>query len=159
MLTESSNPTMAKKASEVAVVTAMKTPLSSGVSKTVTREKSALPCDMAKTATKMTSSRPDSSMQVSTTFALTLSPTPRTLTAATSSMKPIAITVVRAAEASMPKPFCRFSAKARAAVEAEVMPEVITVKATTKVRKWMPKARWVYSAAPAACGYLVTSSR
>lgn len=56
-------------------------------------------------------------------------------TSATSSMKPIAITIVQTAEVSRPKPRCRFSANARAAVEADVMPEVITVKATTKVRK------------------------
>ena len=50
-------------------------------------------------------------------------------------------------------------AKALAAVDAEVMPEHITAKATMKVTKWMPKALCVYSAAPAARGYLVTSSR
>jgi hypothetical protein len=43
MFTESSKPTIAKKASEVAVVTARKSPLSSGVSKATTREKSASP--------------------------------------------------------------------------------------------------------------------
>lgn len=47
MFTESSNPTMAKNANDVAVVTARKMLLSSGVSNTVTREKSARPCDMA----------------------------------------------------------------------------------------------------------------
>ena len=50
-------------------------------------------------------------------------------------------------------------ANARDAVDAEVMPEHITVKQTMKVTKWMPNALCVYSAAPAACGYLVTSSR
>ena len=45
------------------------------------------------------------------------------------------------------------------AVDAEVMPEHITVKATRKVTKWMPNALCAYSAAPAACGYFVTSSR
>jgi hypothetical protein len=43
MFTESSKPTIAKNASEVAVVTARKSPLSSGVSKATTREKSASP--------------------------------------------------------------------------------------------------------------------
>ncbi|MNT17803.1 hypothetical protein D3C72_1529790 [compost metagenome] len=47
MLTESSNPTMAKNASAVAEVTARNTLLSSGVSKATTREKSACPPDMA----------------------------------------------------------------------------------------------------------------
>ena len=50
-------------------------------------------------------------------------------------------------------------AKALAAVDAEVMPEHITAKATMKVRKWMPKALWMKVAAPPACGYFVTSSR
>ena len=44
-------------------------------------------------------------------------------------------------------------------VEALVMPEQTTVKATRNVTKWMPNALCVYSAAPAAWGYLVTSSR
>ena len=35
------------------------------------------------------------------------------------------------------------AAKAREAVEAEVMPEHITAKATMKVTKWMPNALWV----------------
>ena len=43
MFTESSKPTMAKNASDVPAVTATKIDLSSGVSKTTTREKSALP--------------------------------------------------------------------------------------------------------------------
>ncbi len=47
MLTESSKPTIAKNASDVAVVTARKTFLSSGVSKATTREKSASPPPMA----------------------------------------------------------------------------------------------------------------
>ena len=44
-------------------------------------------------------------------------------------------------------------------VEALVMPEQMTANATRNVAKWMPKALCVYSAAPAACGYLHTSSR
>ena len=43
MFTESSKPTMAKKASEVPAVMAMKIDLSSAVSNMTTREKSALP--------------------------------------------------------------------------------------------------------------------
>ena len=53
----------------------------------------------------------------------------------------------------------KFALNARAAVDADVMPELITAKATTNVRKCTPKALCVYSAAPAACGYFVTSSR
>jgi hypothetical protein len=48
---------------------------------------------------------------------------------------------------------------ATAAEEALVMPELITVKATMKVRNGIPNARLVYSAAPAARGYLPTSSK
>ena len=42
-----------------------------------------------------------------------------------------------------------------------VMSSGITSASTAarNVRKWMPNALCVYSAAPAACGYLVTSSR
>ena len=42
MFTESSKPTMAKNANDVAAVTARKTLLSPAVSKTMTREKSAV---------------------------------------------------------------------------------------------------------------------
>jgi hypothetical protein len=45
------------------------------------------------------------------------------------------------------------------ALDAEVRPEHITANVTMNVRKWMPNALCVYSAAPAARGYLVTSSR
>ena len=100
-------------------------------------------------------------------LALTLSATPRRLIAATSAMKPSASTRVRPSLTSTSAPCprttlakaARFAANAREAVEAEVMPEHMTVKQTRKVTKWMPKALWAYSAAPAACGYLVTSSR
>ena len=44
-------------------------------------------------------------------------------------------------------------------VDALVIPEQITAKATRKVMKCTPKALWAYSAAPAAWGYLVTISR
>ena len=47
MLTESSKPTMAKKATEVAAVTARNRPLSSAPSKVVTRLMSPSPCVMA----------------------------------------------------------------------------------------------------------------
>ena len=167
MFTESSKPTMAKNASEVPAVTAMKIDLSSGVSNMTTREKSALPSVTAKTPTKITISRPLSSTQVSTTLALTLSATPRKLIKATSAMKTTARNKIRLGltSTSAPSPrttpvkAAKLAAKAREAVEAEVMPEHITVKQIKKVKKWMPNALWVYSAAPAACGYLVTSSR
>ena len=69
MLTESSKPTMAKKASVVPAVTARKIDLSSGVSNMTTREKSALPWVKAKKPMKITISRPLSSTQVSTMLA------------------------------------------------------------------------------------------
>ena len=97
---------------------------------------------------------------MSTTLALTLSPTPRKFTAATSSMKASAMPSTRVLfSPSSPKPSARLAAKALEAVDAEVMPEHMTVNATRKVTKWMPNALCVYSAAPAALGYLVTSSR
>jgi len=60
---------------------------------------------------------------------------------------------------SSPNPLKKFDAKNRDAVDADVMPEHITMNATKNVAKWMPNALCVYSAAPAACGYLVTNSR
>ena len=39
-----------------------------------------------------------------------------------------------------PNAFDMFAAKAREAVDAEVMPEHITAKATMNVTKWMPNA-------------------
>lgn len=58
MFTESSNPTMAKKARVVAAVMARKTFLSSAVSNTVTRLKSASPWKIAKNPMRITNSRP-----------------------------------------------------------------------------------------------------
>ncbi len=56
-------------------------------------------------------------------------------------------------------PARRFFARTFDEVEALVIPEQITANATRNVKKWMPNALCVYSAAPAAWGYLVTSSR
>ncbi len=93
-------------------------------------------------------------------FAFTDSPTPRKFTAATRAMKPSAMKRMRLLlSLSSPKPLAKFEANAREAVEALVMPEHITVKQTMNVTKWMPNALCVYSAAPAARGYFVTSSR
>ncbi len=142
MFTESSNPTIAKNASDVAAVMAKNVLLSLGLSKTVTREKSALPWVTAHRPMKMMSSRPDSSTRVSTTLALTLSPTPRKLTAATSAMKARAMIRMPAPPTSKPrsKPSLRKPANALDAVEADVMPEHMTVNATRNVTKWMPNA-------------------
>ena len=142
MLTESSKPTIAKNASDVAAVTARKVPLSLGLSKTTTREKSALPWVTAYMPMKMISRRPESSTIVSTTLALTLSLTPRKLIAATRVMKPRAMSInpVPPGARSRVKPALRKPAKALEAVEAEVNPDDITAKATRNVTKWMPKA-------------------
>jgi hypothetical protein len=89
----------------------------------------------------MINSSPDNSTQVSTTLALTLSPTPRKFTIATRVMKASATSVTL-----MPSPRSRsnasprFAANARDAVDADAMPEHITVNATMNVRKWMPNA-------------------
>ena len=85
--------------------------------------------------------------------------TPRMLMAARIAMKITAITVMVVVSTSSPKPRAKFEATAEAAVEAEVRPELSTANVTRKVMKWMPKALCVYSAAPEAPGYLVTSSR
>ena len=136
---------MAKKASEVAAVSARNALLPSADLKTVTSVKSARPWLIAQKPTKMIRSRPESSTQVSTTFAFTLSPTPRKLMSATSVMKPSASKRMPVLPASKPrpKPSLRKPAKAFDAVEAEVMPEHMTVNATMKVRKCTPKALWV----------------
>jgi hypothetical protein len=43
-------------------------------------------------------------------------------------------------------------------VLADAIPDDITAKATMNVKKGVRKARWLYSAAPAARGYFETSS-
>ncbi len=53
----------------------------------------------------------------------------------------------------------KFAANALEALDAEVRPEHITANVSRNVRKWMPNALCVYTAAPPACGYFVTSSR
>src|SRR5215213_7683095 len=106
---------------------------------------------------RITITRPDSSTRVSTTFALTLSLTPRRLTAITRAMNASATSMISALLASHSMPVARLEAKAREAVDADVMPEHMTANATMKVKKWTPKALWTYRAAPAAWGYLVTS--
>jgi hypothetical protein len=90
---------------------------------------------------KMMISRPVSSTQVSRTLNFTLSPTPRKLIAATSSMNPRATRVIAIPPVRpRPKALDMLAANARDAVDAEVMPEHITAKATINVTKWMPNA-------------------
>lgn len=140
MLTESSKPTIAKKASEVAVLIASRSDLSSGVSNATTREKSAWPPKTAKKQTKITSSRPDSSIRVSTTLRPTLSATPRRFTSAMQTMKISAMLSRVPAPSPRPKPIAKLLANAPEAAEAEVIPLAITVKQTRKVTKWIPNA-------------------
>src|SRR3546814_7611630 len=72
------------------------------------------------------------------------------LIAARPAMNDNATTVMPTLPQSRPKPSIRLSPNARDAVEAEVMPEHITTKATMNVKNCMPKALWAYNAAPAA---------
>ena len=142
MLTESSKPTMAKKASVVAAITGQNMPASLCLN-WVTRETSPCPMPIAHRPMKMMMRRPVNSTQVRTTLAFTLSPTPRKLTAATTAMKTRPVIVMPKLEKPRPNACDMLAEKAREAVEAEVMPEHITAKATMKVTKWMPNALWV----------------
>jgi hypothetical protein len=80
-------------------------------------------------------------MSVSTTLVLTLSATPRRLIPITTAMNAMAMNMMAVFETSQPKPAARFDANARDAVEAEVMPELITANATMNVKKCTPNAR------------------
>ena len=141
MFTESSKPTIAKKASDVAVVTARNAFLSAAVSNATTREKStsALP-ENAHNPTSITSSRPVISIMVSTTLSFTLSPTPRRLMVASIAMNSSATMTVPTLPQSRSNAVLKFAAKNRDAVDADVMPEHITTNATRNVTNWMPKA-------------------
>jgi hypothetical protein len=143
MFTESSKPTIAKKARVVAATTDQNMPRSPGGSKVKARDTSPSPAPIAQKPMTMMIRRPVSSTQVSTTLAFTLSPTPRKLTMATTAMKSSPVSVIPKVPSPRPKPEEKLAAKAREAVEADVMPEHITAKATMKVTKWMPKALWV----------------
>lgn len=145
-MTASSKPTIAKKAIEVAAVTARNRPLSFASSKTVIRLRSPSPLAMAKKPTPITIARAATSTKVRTTLNFTLSPTPRRLMAASKSMKPMAIAVMVPAptpasiQPLTAMPSVRKPARVAEAVEALVMPEHTTANATMKVMKWMPNA-------------------
>jgi hypothetical protein len=141
MLTESSKPTMAKKASVVAPTTDQMTPCPGVALNSRTRPRSPCPAPIAQNPITMMIRSPLSSTMVNTTLAFTLSLTPRKLTSAMTAMKTSPASV-RPAPSRSPRPNAsdRLAAKAREAVEADVMPELITAKATMKVRKWMPNA-------------------
>ncbi len=100
-----------------------------------------MPAPMAHRPMTMMISRPDSSTQVSTTLIFTLSPTPRKFTAAITAMNTRPTSVTPRPPRPRPIESEKLAAKAREAVDAEVMPEHMTAKAMRKVTKWMPKAR------------------
>ncbi len=79
--------------------------------------------------------RPVTSTTVRTTFIFTLSPTPRKFTAAMSAIKPTAMSGVPQSPKPKPSDASKFAAKAREAVDADVMPEDMTAKATRNVMK------------------------
>ena len=93
----------------------------------------------------MTMTSAEISIRVSTTLNLTLSPTPRRLITASRSMKSSATTRIGVFPpgTSMPipsSPASRLVASRFDEVDALVIPEQITPKATRKVTKWMPNA-------------------
>ncbi len=133
MLTESSKPTIAKKASVVAAITGQNMPPSPALN-WVIRETSPCPAPIAHRPMKMMISSPVSSTHVSTTFAFTLSATPRKFTAATTAMNARPVMVMPKPERFRPNAFDMLAENAREAVEAEVMPEHITAKATMNER-------------------------
>ena len=145
MFTESSKPTMAKKARAVAAVTALKAVLPSATFTSVRREKSPSPWKMAHIPTTITISRPDSSMQVSTTLTFTDSETPRSTTSITISRKAAdsILSSMPCSSRCQPIIAAKLPAKALEADAEEVRPEHITVKATMKVKKWLLNARCV----------------
>ena len=141
MFTESSKPTIAKNASAVAAVTAPKAESPSGVLNSVSRAVSPSPWASAQTPIEITISRPLSSIRVSTTLALTLSPTPRRLTMAINAMNDSEVIIsTEPRSGSIFIAEKKFAANAFDALEAEVRPEHITAKVSRKVRKCTPNA-------------------
>ena len=134
---------MAKNASVVAAITGqMKLP-SGAVLNCMTRDTSPWPMPFAHRPIKMMMRSPVSSTQVRMTLVFTLSPTPRKLIAATAAMKTRPTMVIPTPAMSRLNACDMLAAKAREAVDADVIPEHITAKATMNVTKWMPNARCV----------------
>ena len=105
------------------------------------REASALPSPKAAMPTITIRIRPVISISVKTTFAFSDSATPRMFSAATQIRKPIETAITGTSESIRAE--SESPAKPRARVEAEVIPEAITAKATMKVKNWIPKALFV----------------
>ena len=153
MLTESSKPTIEKNAMAVATVIATSAETSPGLVKSVTREMSPSPRPMTHMPMPMTIASAVSSIRVRTTLNFTLSPTPRRLIAASSIMKPSATISAAVSPVGMPihssppsepsvasRPASRFDDSRVEDVDALVMPEEMTAKATMKVTKCSPNA-------------------
>jgi hypothetical protein len=126
---------MAKNASVVAAITGQSMLPVPEVLKSRMRDTSPWPAPIAHSPMKMMIKRPVSSTQVRTTFAFTLSPTPRKLTAATTAMKVSPAKVIPTPPSLRSKAFDMFAANAREAVDADVMPEHMTANATMNVTK------------------------
>ncbi len=106
---------------------------------------SASPFAITKNPIPITMNRADISIRVRKTLNFTLSPTPRRLTTASNSMNRSATTVMAVLlcgrSTPMPsRPTRRLVARRLADVDALVMPEQITAKATRNVTKWIPNA-------------------
>ncbi len=145
MFTESSKPTIAKNAIAVATVTARNRPRSPPDSNTVIRPRSPSPLPTTQNPMAITITRAATSMRVSTTLNFTLSPTPRRLIRASSSMNASDTIVIAVLPWETPIPLMSRPARKLVAsrlddVEALVMPEQITANATRNVTKWMPNA-------------------
>ena len=140
MLTESSKPTMAKKASVVAPITAQNAPRSGAVWNSVTRETSPSPAPIAHRPMTMMMSRPGELDAGQDDVRLHAFADAAKIDDRHDRHEGEADQRDASVAKSRPKAVERFAAKAREAVEAEVMPEHITAKATMKVTKWMPKA-------------------
>ncbi len=126
---------MAKKARVVAAITGQKI-VSPEVLNSITLDTSPWPPTIAHRPIQIMIRRPVSSTRVRTTFIFTLSPTPRRLIAATPAMKTRPMSVIPMPPVrSRPKAFDRLAAKAREAVDADVIPEHMTAKATMNVTK------------------------
>ena len=141
MLTESSKPTMAKKASVVAAITGQNALPSAGVLNSVMRERRPARADRPQAdddddqqAGELDAGEHDIGLHALADAAEIDDRDNR------HEGEPDQRDADAAREVEAERAVDRLAAKAREAVEAEVMPEHITAKATMKVTKWMPKA-------------------
>ena len=135
MFTESSKPTMAKKARPAAAVTAPNRPWPCGACNCVTCEKSPPPPPSAHRPIKMINRSPDSSTQVSTTLALTLPDAAEVHNRDQGDERERDQRDLDAVAEIEVEGLAQVRRERLDAVDAEVMPEHITVNATMNVRK------------------------